>query len=472
MTATRDGYRTARATSDATAKARPGTFTTSAPPTITGDAQVDQTLTASPGSWSPEAAPAYQWLVDGDPVAGATGPTYSPGVDDVRKQVSVQVTMSLPGYDTAKVVSTATSAVVPGTFRNTSDASIAGTPRVDVTLTADPGGWSPEPHFSWQWTADGEPISGATSRTFTPSPAEVGKRLAVEVTARRPGYLTAVVESPVTAGVLPGENSVTQRPEISGLPDVGETLTATPGTWAVAPSSVAYQWYADGVAIDGATSRRFTPGEAQLDQRLKVEVTARADGYEARTASSSATGPVVLGQVAFATGPSISGTTLVGRTLTAATGRFTPSEATPSYQWLRGGDPIRGATGRTYELQPADVGYRVAVRVTLAAPHWAPTSAVARSTLVKSVPELTVSVASHATWAGISLRVVTPGLPDPDGKARVYEHDELLGTIVVTDHRGYLRLDGLSAGTHHVVLRYTGPGPQAPASTRVDIPIG
>lgn len=473
VTATRDGYRTARSTSVATESVQPGTFAVQVPPTITGDAQVDETLVADPGSWSPQAPPAYQWLVDGDPVAGATGPTYSPRVDDVRKQISVQVTMSLPGYDAASAASASTAAVVPGTFRNTSDPTIAGTPRVDVPLTADPGGWSPDPSLSWQWTADGAPIAGATSSTYSPSPAEVGKHLAVVVTARRPGYLTAVVESASTAAVLPGNNSVVHAPEISGLPHVGKTLTASQGTWAVAPSSVDYQWYAAGVAIDGATSATFTPSEDQLDQRLRVEVTARADGYEARTASSSATTPVVLGRVAFTTDPTLSGTALVGHTLTASAGRFTPSAATPSYQWLRGGEPISGATGRTYTLQPADVGERVAVRVTLTAPHWEPASAQVRtSTPVQAVPELTVRVAGHATWAGISLRVVTPGLPDPDGKARLYERDRLIGTMVVTDHRGHLRLEGLSAGTHHLVLRYHGSGPQAPASTRFDVTVG
>jgi surface antigen len=473
VTATRDGYRTAESTSVATPKVRPGTFVAQTAPTISGDAQVDKKLVASPGTWSPSAPAAYQWLVDGTPVPGATGSSYTPRVDDVRKQVSVQVTVSLPGYEAASAASAATSAVVPGTFRNTSDPSVTGRARVDVTLTADPGGWSPEPTLSYQWTADGEQVPGATSRTFTPTPAEVGKRITVVVTARRPGYLAGVVESPATAAVLPGANSVTELPEISGPAYVGTTLKATPGTWAVAPTSVSYQWFASGTAIDGATSRRFTPSEDQLDQRLTVRVTAEADGYESRAATSSATSRVVLGQAAFTTDPSLSGTARVGRTLTASAGRSTPSEATPSYQWLRGGDPIRGATGRTYTLQPADVGERVAVEVTLSAPHWESTSALVRTeTRVLAVPELTVEVAEHATWAGISVRVVTPGLADPDGKARLYEHDQLLGTVVITDHRGHLRLDDLSSGTHHVVLRYTGAGPQAPATTRFDLVIG
>ena len=473
VTATRDGYRTARSTSVATTAVRSGTFAAQAPPTITGDAQVDKTLVASPGTWSPDAPAAYQWLVDGLPVTGATGPTYAPTADDVRKQVSVQVSVSLPGYEPASATSAATAAVIPGTFRNTSDPSVTGTPKVGVPLTADPGGWSPEPTLTWQWTADGAPIPGATSETFTPSPAELAKHLAVEVTARRPGYLTAMTESSVTAAVLPGANSVTQAPAISGLPHVGRTLTATRGTWAVTPTSVDYQWYAAGVAIAGATSPTFTPTEAQLDQRLTVKVTAHADGYQPITAASSHTSPVLLGQAAFTTSPSLAGTALVGHTLSASPGKFTPAGATPSYQWQRNGVAISGATSRTYTLQPADVGQRVTVTVTVSAPQWAPAVALSQTTtLVRSVPRLTVRVAGHATWAGVSMRVVTPGLPDPDGKARLYERGRRIGTIIVTDGRGYLRLDNLSARTHHVTMRYSGPGPQVPASTRFDITIG
>jgi hypothetical protein len=182
---------------------------------------------------------------------------------------------------------------------------------------------------------------------------------------------------------------------------------------------------------------------------------------------------VLLGQAAFTTAPNLTGTALVGHTLTASPGQFTPAGATPAYQWLRGGVEIIGATSRTYTLQPADVGRRVAVRVTVSAPQWAPSSALARTTTrVNSIPQLTVRVAGHPTWAGVSVRVVTPGLPEPDGRARLYEHGRLLGTIIVTDGHGYLRLNNLAARTHHVAVRCSGPGPQVAASTRVDIAIG
>ena len=98
VTATRTGNTTATSASAATAAVRPGVFASVKPPAVTGTAQVDQPLTASAGEWSPTADPAYQWLVDGVPVAGATGPSYTPAAGDLRKQVAVQVTVSRPGW--------------------------------------------------------------------------------------------------------------------------------------------------------------------------------------------------------------------------------------------------------------------------------------------------------------------------------------------------------------------------------------
>jgi hypothetical protein len=298
--------------------------------------------------------------------------------------------------------------------------------------------------------------------------------VAVQVTARRPGYLAAVVDSPATAAVQPGTNSVVTVPAVSGQPVVGRALTASAGTWAVPPTTVAYRWYADGVAVPGATGSTFTPTETQLDQRISVSVTATATGYGPTSATSPATGPVVRGLAAFARSPGIVGRPRVGRVLTAVPGTFTPSTATPTYQWLRSGQPITGATARTYLLRAADVGHRVSVRVTLAAPHWTPVTsrAVATPTVVKAVPRLTVRTSAHDTWAGVSVRVVTPGLPDPDGRVRVLEHRRLRASFAVVDGHGRVHLKHLARGTHHLLLRYEGPGPQVPASVRVAVRIG
>jgi len=61
--------------------------------------------------------------------------------------------------------------------------------------------------------------------------------------------------------------------------------------------------------------------------------------------------------------PTISGKTRVGKTLTANPGAWGPAPVTLTYQWLRNGSVIAGATGTTYKLKNADKGKRISVRV-------------------------------------------------------------------------------------------------------------
>lgn len=60
----------------------------------------------------------------------------------------------------------------------------------------------------------------------------------------------------------------------------------------------------------------------------------------------------------------VSGRPVVGRTLRAVPGTWTPGSVALTYQWLRDGAAIAGATGRNHRLVQADAGHRVAVRVT------------------------------------------------------------------------------------------------------------
>ena len=71
----------------------------------------------------------------------------------------------------------------------------------------------------------------------------------------------------------------------------------------------------------------------------------------------------VLGATAK-TAPTVTGTAKVGKTLTAKAGTFSLA-GTVSYQWLRNGKAISGATASTYTLRGSDHGARVSVRTTL-----------------------------------------------------------------------------------------------------------
>ncbi len=62
--------------------------------------------------------------------------------------------------------------------------------------------------------------------------------------------------------------------------------------------------------------------------------------------------------------PTISGTAKVGSTLTANTGTWSPTPTAFTYQWLRNGTAISGATSATYKLVTADAGKSLTVKVT------------------------------------------------------------------------------------------------------------
>jgi putative cell wall-binding protein len=86
---------------------------TSATPTITGNAALGQTLTARPGTWGPGAVTlTYQWNRNGVAVAGATGSTFNVGYLEAGTRLSVSVTGSKTGYNSATVSSAPTSEVV------------------------------------------------------------------------------------------------------------------------------------------------------------------------------------------------------------------------------------------------------------------------------------------------------------------------------------------------------------------------
>ncbi len=369
VTLSAPGYRTVRMKTARTKDVVPGQFQASDPPTVSGVAQVDQPLTASAGTWAPAGKVSYQWLVDGKAVDGATGTSYTPTPDDVHKNIAVQVTVKRRGYDDAVATSVSTDAVALGTFLNREAPSIKGTAQVGVTLTADKGRWSPRASIAYQWVVDGQVVDGATSRTFTPRAADVGRQVAVEVIATRPGYLTAFQVSDQTAPTLAGVIVNHDAPVVSGHAVVGRKLRATAGTWSVTPDQLDYQWYAGHKAIDGATHATYRLTEAEAGWHVHVKVTAKKDGYTTTSARSEHTTRVVLGRISFAK-PTVRGRAVVGHTLRAHIEAADPKGATRSYRWYRGPDPIRGARSSTYVVRPADRGHHLHVEVTLDAENW------------------------------------------------------------------------------------------------------
>ncbi|WP_106969360.1 hypothetical protein [Streptomyces bikiniensis] len=264
-----------------------------ATPTVTGTAVVGGKVTASAGSWSPSGASyAYQWRANGVAIAGATTAAYVLPASLQGKQLSVAVTARAAGQPTVTAVSAA--AVVKGIAPKATKApAVSGAVRVGSKVAAVVGTWSPAPtSYAYQWRANGVAIAGATAAAYVPPASVLGKKLTVTVTAHRTGHLSGVATSAgytVATGLAP---KATRAPYLTGTVKVGRTLTLNRGTWTPAPTSYAYQWYANGRAISGATKGTFTPSKAQRGLRITVRVTAHRTGHASGTAWTPATGAV------------------------------------------------------------------------------------------------------------------------------------------------------------------------------------
>lgn len=329
-------------------------------PTVTGTARFGATLTANPGTWSPAPTFSYQWRIDGVAVVGATSATWVVTAAAVGKTVSVTVTGTRSGYETATATSAATAAVAPATLTSVVP-TISGEASLGKTLTVSAGSWGPTPvTLAYQWLRGTAAIPGATQATYVPVTADLGQTVSARVTGTKPGYGTISTTS--TAVTIGRALTAAPVPTISGTVAVGSTLTAVPGTWAPAPVTLSYQWYRGSAPIAGATARTYTLAAADAGQKVSVRTTGSQTGYTSlQRASAAVTVPLVL------TAPgsvSLAGTATVGSTMTAQPGTWGPAPVTISYQWLRDGTAIAGATASTYKIVTADAGHKVAVRVT------------------------------------------------------------------------------------------------------------
>jgi hypothetical protein len=110
--------------------------------------------------------------------------------------------------------------------------------------------------------------------------------------------------------------------------------------------------------------------------------------------------------------PSISGTTEVGETLTVSNGTWSGSVDSYSYQWLRDGSPISGATSSTYTPVVADSGATISAEVTANGPD-ASATASASGVEVADVP---LTVSGLSLWLRSDVGVLDgSGSPSGDG---------------------------------------------------------
>jgi putative cell wall-binding protein len=425
-------------------------------PTITGVAQFNTALTAVAGNWGPApVALSYQWSVANVPVSGATASSYTPVAADVGKTVTVTVSGTKAGYAPVSKTSVPTAAVAARTLSSATP-TVTGTPRLGAVLTANTGVWGPSPvSFSYQWSANGQALAGATNAKYTLTAADVGKSIVVAVTGSKPGYASVTLSS-AGSGVGTG-TLTTATPSVTGSARVGAPLTATTGAWGPSPVSFSYQWMVAGQPVSGAITARFTPRVADLGKSVSVAVTGTKTGYSAATTTSAASPAVQPGAMTTAT-PTITGSAVVGSVLTAVAAAWGPQPVALSYQWLVNDVAVSGATAPIFTPQGRDAGHSVSVRVTGTKSGYATTSSVsARTGPVAAQPSARIGGADrYATSALVSAAAFAPGVPVVYIATGTQFPDALSGGAAAGHNKGPVLLvtaDGIPAPIHNELLR-------------------
>ncbi|MEM8682807.1 MAG: chondroitinase-B domain-containing protein [Pseudomonadota bacterium] len=250
----------------------------------------------------------------------------------------------------------------PTPLQNTAGSvTIAGNAVTGETLTADVSDFNGiSGAITYQWAGDGANIAGATSSTYVVTTAEVGQTITVTASYTDDAGFSEALTSPPTAAVTVPPNVVGVA-TISGVPTVGETLTANlvdgNGT---SGSTLAYQWLANGADIAGATTQTYMIVAGDVNATITVNVSYTDDDGYMEDVTSAGVGPVsttasnVVGTIA------ISGTLVVGETLTA-TVTDPNGTTTVNYQWQADGVDVAGATAETLALTAAELGAVISV---------------------------------------------------------------------------------------------------------------
>ncbi|WP_127480236.1 CHAP domain-containing protein [Nocardioides pantholopis] len=153
-----------------------------APPALSGETRPGATLRVTPPAAQPADSQAtYTWLRDGAPIAGAAGPAYRLGPNDLGRRLAVRVDVQRPGYR-AHVETLAAPAKVTTSSRTVVRRAVPGRGKVKLVIRVRvPGQAAPRGKVAVL-------TNGRTVRRRV-----VGGKLTLVVAGLRPGQRKAVV---------------------------------------------------------------------------------------------------------------------------------------------------------------------------------------------------------------------------------------------------------------------------------------
>ena len=344
---------------------------------------------------------------------------------------------------------------------------IGGALHVGSTLTVVDGAWDPaDATLTHQWLRNDVPIPGATGPTYLLTSADLGKGLRVKTTAAAPSYakttLQSVKTAPVTiaGGAVPsvvaGDVGIAQ---LDTHPDRPSRLVFAGGAFKGAPVIYRqYQWLRDGKPIPGATAEMFDPKGWGSTGLLSVRITGHAPGFKPAAATSAQR---KVADFDPQPGAVVTGSTGLGEVLTAADDVPWAGSTPHTYQWLRDGGTIPGATALTYKITAADQGRTL---VLMTNPSWYDTKiysnavAVRAAAGLKQLTNVTKPVVTGDAVTGSPMKVSTGSWSLPSDKLKfTYSWFAPDGTVAATGST-YTPNESQVGKTPSVLVTASAPG--------------
>lgn len=357
-----DGYQAVTRMSQSSDEVLAMQFLSPSIPIVAGTATTGQTLTVNAGNWDSGSALTYQWYRSGNAVAGATTTSYLLTANDVGFPISVVVTATKDGYATLSRTSTASQVVTQAQLSSTPTPVISGSPFLSNTLTASWSAWDVGVSLAGQWKRNGVIIAGATASTYVLNSADVGSVITFELTGSKLGFPSVTKVSASTPQITAQTFSQSPLPTITGTSTSAQTLTINAGVWD-SGAILAYQWLRNGIGIQGAIGQTYLLTQADVGSVIQVSVTATKAGFETSIRLSLPTSPIAQAVLSSTPAPAITGTPILGSTLSAAWASWDNGVSTQG-QWKRNGINIPGATSSSYVLTSSDVGFVLTFELT------------------------------------------------------------------------------------------------------------
>jgi hypothetical protein len=203
------------------------------------------------------------------------------------------------------------------------------------TATTKATAWAPPSKLAagaWTWTVDTRDANGNVTSTSAPGSFVVRSDLAATAATR-----------------------------IEGSGQLDTVLTGFAPEWSQQPDSVVYQWLRGSTPVgDGSLS--YTVTREDVGQNITLRATATRLGYPNATSTSNAIRGVQGAAPIALTPPTITGSALVGETLTGNPPTWQAADVTMTYRWLVNGASV--ATAPTFVVRATDLGKQITFEVT------------------------------------------------------------------------------------------------------------